>query len=182
MRGDMTTSNNESSVITPSWRQIRQSPVLLLATWGGAGLAPVAPGTVGTLAALPFVVLVLWLMSGMGALLVALVLLVLGSVASQRAGRAWGKPDHGAIVVDEVLGMLITAALPWYLLSPAISSVVFYGLAFAAFRAFDIGKPWPASWCDRHLKNGLGVMLDDVAAGCWAALVLALALQLGLLG
>ena len=179
MGGDMTTFSSDASVTTPTWQQIRHSPVLLLATWGGSGLAPVAPGTVGTLAGLPFIALLLWLLSASGVLLVAALLLVLGSVASHRAGQAWGKPDHGAIVIDEVLGMLITLALPWYLLSPTVNEALFYTVGFAAFRVFDIGKPWPASWFDKHMKNGLGVMLDDVAAGLWAALVMAGVLQLG---
>ncbi len=181
MRVDMTTSTSKSPEAVPNWLGVRRSPLLLLATWGGAGLAPMAPGTVGTLAGLPFVAMVLWFLPAAGALMIALVLLVVGSIASQRAGRKWGKPDHGAIVVDEVLGMLVTVALPWYLLSPTVSNLAFFGLGFAAFRVFDIAKPWPASWCDKHLKNGLGVMLDDVAAGLWAALVMAGGLQLGFL-
>ena len=175
----MTTFSSDASVTTPSWQQIRHSPLLLLATWGGSGLASVAPGTVGTLAGLPFIALLLWLLSASGALLVAALLLVLGSVASHHAGQAWGKADHGAIVVDEVLGMLITVALPWYWLSPTVNEALFYSAGFVAFRIFDIGKPWPASWLDKHLKNGVGVMLDDVAAGLWAALVLAGVLQFG---
>jgi phosphatidylglycerophosphatase A len=51
-------------------------------------------------------------------------------------------------------------------------------VAFALFRLFDIWKPWPVSWADRRVKGGFGVMLDDVVAGCYAAVVLALATRL----
>src|SRR5262249_7643947 len=78
--------------------------------------------------------------------------------------------DPGCVVWDEFVGQWIAlapllwlAAKPWWL-----------GLGFILFRIFDIAKPWPVSWADRRVGGGLGVMLDDVLAGAYAALSLAL--------
>jgi len=53
--------------------------------------------------------------------------------------------------------------------------------AFALFRLFDITKPWPVSWADKQLNGATGVMLDDILAGIWAAIVLLAARQFGLI-
>ncbi len=95
--------------------------------------------------------------------------------ALPRLAAGGGKVDHGAIVIDEVVGQLIAVAIPFYLLGVAILSLpeaLFLG--FVAFRLFDIVKVWPADYFDVHSKNGWGVMLDDVFAGIWAGIVVAL--------
>ena len=135
----------------------------------GSGLVPRAPGTVGSLAALlPWLVLrqLPWPLY-----LVALALaFALGVWACERAGRRIGVHDPGAFVFDEFVGQwiaLIPALLaPWWAVAAG----------FALFRLFDIAKPWPVRWADRHVGGGLGVMLDDVLAGALAALALALLL------
>ncbi len=138
-------------------------PWVLLAAWGPCGFSPVAPGTVGTLGAVPL----WWALSRLPpvALPVATLLLFgLGVVAAGRAGRYWGVTDASAIVIDEVVGYLVTVALvpfSW----PAAAA------GFALFRVFDVAKPWPASALDR-LKNPWGVVLDDVAAGLYAMAIL----------
>jgi phosphatidylglycerophosphatase A len=152
-----------------------QSPVtnrliLSLATWGGVGYLPGAPGTWGTVAALPL----WWLLTHLGPPGYYLALGVLLIAAVMVAGPAQvllGKHDHPAIVIDEVVGLLITLAgvtLSW--------TWVFYGLV--AFRAFDILKPWPISRLNRG-KSGLAVVLDDVAAGVLARLILAVFMNIG---
>ncbi len=71
------------------------------------------------------------------------------------------------MVVDEVAGQ-------WFTLLPLVAigvPLVECALpAFIAFRLFDIWKPWPVGWLDRNVKGGLGIMMDDVAAGAYAAL------------
>ncbi|PNU18990.1 phosphatidylglycerophosphatase A [Geothermobacter hydrogeniphilus] len=137
---------------------------LLLATNGGLGLAPVASGTFGTLAGIP----AFWLLSHLGGFLYTLawlLLLVIAVRVSDRAGRYYGVADDGRIVIDELLGYLVTVALLPFSWTAAI-------LGFLFFRLFDIAKLPPASWFDREMKNGLGVVLDDVAAGIYAALAL----------
>jgi phosphatidylglycerophosphatase A len=138
--------------------------VKLLATWGGSGYAPVASGTFGTLAAIPFYLLLAQLPLPLY-LLTLVAFLFLACWVSGRAEIIFQEQDSGKIVIDEVVGYLVTmTAIPleW-------RSVV---VGFFLFRFFDIVKPPPARWFDRQLKNGYGVVLDDVAAGVYAWLVL----------
>jgi phosphatidylglycerophosphatase A len=128
------------------------------------------PGTVGTLGALPL----FWALRQLplGAYLAATAALLLLAVpVATRAGAYWKVVDASPIVIDEVVGYLVTMAFfPWS-----------WGNALAGFLLFriaDVAKPWPASALDR-IKSGLGVVLDDVAAGVWAGLALAF-LRLGL--
>jgi len=143
----------------------RPGPWVLLAAWGPCGYSPVAPGTVGTLGAVPLA----WALSLAGwptYLLATAALLALGVPAARRAGRYWGVIDASAIVVDEVVGYLLAMALvpfSW----PAAAA------AFVLFRLLDVVKPWPASAFDR-IHSPLGVMLDDVAAGAYAWLIMQL--------
>lgn len=152
------------------------SPALLLATGFGTGLFPVAPGTVGSLAGLPWVWLILSTVPVSGFIPVALVLLVIGVLTARVAGRQWGQVDHSAIVIDEVLGQLITLMIPVAILGAWASPWLLYVGGFLLFRVFDITKPWPANVFDQRVKNAWGVMLDDVAAGIWAGLILTLLL------
>ena len=124
----------------------------------GVGYSPLAPGTCGTAVAVPLAYglasLALWQF--------ATVVAVLTSVAvwsAHRADRAWGTHDSGRIVIDEVVGYLVTVALvdraQWRALA----------VGFVVFRVLDIAKPWPVRWLDEHLPGGWGVVLDDFAAG-----------------
>ncbi len=137
----------------------RPGPWVVLAAWGPCGFAPVAPGTAGTLGAIPLYLA----LSRLGAdayVAVLFAFCALAAVAADRAGRWWGVADASPIVIDEVAGYLLTMALvpfSW----PAVLA------GFLLFRVFDVLKPWPASALDR-MKNGLGVVLDDLAAGVWA--------------
>lgn len=130
----------------------------------GAGLSPKAPGTVGTLAAIPIVILVSLL--GHHAYLSILIAgFILGVYVCGKTATDVQHPDHGAIVWDEIIGFMITMLfipITWQSLL----------LGFALFRFFDIVKPWPISWLDKNVHAGLGIMLDDVAAGIAAWLVL----------
>jgi phosphatidylglycerophosphatase A len=161
---------SERKVLTPAQRHaLLASPAGWLACGFGSGLAPVAQGTFGSLAAiLP------WLLLRHGSLSINLLVIAIGFVigvwACEVAGRALGVDDHRSLVWDEFVGQWI-ALLP-ALLAPWWAVV----LGFALFRLFDVWKPWPIRYLDRHLKGGLGVMLDDVIAGIFAAVVLKLLL------
>ncbi len=131
----------------------------LLAAWGPCGFSPVAPGTVGTLGAVPLA----WAVSRLepvAAWSFLVAFLALAVYAATRAGRYWQLVDAPGIVIDEVLGYLVALAFLPFTWKTAL-------LAFVFFRFFDIVKPWPASALDRW-KTGLGVVLDDVAAGLYA--------------
>jgi phosphatidylglycerophosphatase A len=165
-----------------SWRPkasvIFSSPVHLLAFGFGAGLAPIAPGTFGTLVAVP-----VWLLMAGLSLPVYLVLTaLLGLVGCWICGasaRRLGVHDYGGIVFDEIVGFLVTAAplLPAVELYP-INRYLGLAFAFGLFRLFDIWKPWPIGTLDQRVHGGVGIMLDDVVAGIYAALLLLLGLGL----
>jgi phosphatidylglycerophosphatase A len=136
--------------------------ILALATWGGVGYLPFMPGTWGTLAALP-----LWYLlarSGpWGYGLGVAALMVLGLMVAGPAQAYLGRTDHPAIVVDEVVGVLITLAG----VAPAWPAAV---LGFMVFRTLDILKPGPICWFGGG-AGGLEVMADDVAAGLAARVI-----------
>ncbi len=136
------------------------TPWVILAAWGPCGFAPVAPGTFGTLGAIPLFWALRQLPSWayMGA---TLALLLVAVPAATRAGNYWKVVDASPIVIDEVVGYLVAMAFSPWSWGTAIAG-------FVLFRIADVAKPWPASALDR-VKTGLGVVLDDVAAGVWAA-------------
>mgnify|MGYP001822853993 CR=1 FL=1 len=139
-------------------------PATLVATWFGSGLLSKAPGTWGSLAALPFAWAIAWAGGPWLLGLAAVFVFVIGLWASHLYARALGAEDPGSVVVDEVAGQ-------WLALLPVALSVAYYPLAFIAFRFFDILKPWPVSWLDKHIKGAFGIMADDVMAGLYAAAV-----------
>lgn len=139
------------------------TPERLLATWFGAGLARKAPGTWGSVAALPFA----WAIQAWGGpaalVLAASLLFLAGWAASNRLVNTTGIKDPQIIVVDEVVGQ-------WLTLACGPLSIPAYGIGLLLFRAADITKPFPASWADRKVDGGLGVMLDDVLAAVYSGL------------
>ncbi len=137
-------------------------PSSLLATWFGAGLLPWAPGTWGSLAAVPCGVALFWLSGPLGLLLATVAVFGVGLWAAHSYEQVAAIKDPGAIVIDEVAGQ-------WLVLIPAGLNPVGVVLAFLLFRAFDVAKPWPVGWADRHLKGAFGIMADDIIAGLYAA-------------
>ncbi|WP_420404953.1 phosphatidylglycerophosphatase A [Nisaea sp.] len=140
-------------------------PARIAATFFWVGHAPKAPGTWGSLAAVPFA----WLLLSLGGwkLLAAGVVLatIVGFWSSGRYAEALGGKDPGEVVIDEVAGQ-------WIALLPAALDPVSFAVGFVAFRVFDITKPFPASWADTKLDGSAGIMVDDLFAGIYAALVL----------
>ena len=135
-------------------------PAALTATVCGVGYAPYAPGTAGSLVALP----IAWFAGGPALPLLALVLILVGWGAADVMVRRIGAQDPPHVVIDEVAGQTLA-------LIPASHDVFAFAIAFLAFRATDILKPWPASWADRALSGGLGAMADDVIAGIYAGMI-----------
>ena len=140
-------------------------PAALIATGFGLGLLPLAPGSWAALAALP-AAWAIRALGGIGGLAAAVVLaLAAGWWAAGRVAQASGRGDPGAIVIDEI-------AAQWLVLLVAPRDPWSYAAAFALFRLFDITKVWPASWVDRRLHGGHGIMLDDVVAALYAMMLL----------
>ena len=143
---------------------------VFIATVGYCGYFPFAPGTVGSAAGLVVYLLVWWTQSPVveGSLIVAVY--AVGIWAGTAAERYFGGIDPGPVVIDEVLGMLITLAFMPVGLWTAIAG-------FVLFRIFDVIKPFPAGRFER-LHGGLGVMSDDAMAAVYANLSLRLTVYL----
>jgi phosphatidylglycerophosphatase A len=154
----------------PDWRFLLEHPAHFFAFGFGAGLARKAPGTYGTLVALP---LYHWLLAwGLSAGMIALLclpLFVFGIWVCDKSCRSLGVHDHGGIVWDEIVAMLLV-------LTAVPVSLTAWIVAFALFRLFDIVKPWPIRWLDAKVHGGFGVMLDDLVAALFAMVVLRLLL------
>ncbi len=144
--------------------------ILYLASNGGLGYAPFASGTVGTLAAIPLFYY-LAASSWMVQFVTITALLFLSFWICDEAGRFYQEADDGRIVIDELVGYLITTAFLPFSWPTAI-------LGFIWFRIFDIVKPPPANWFDREMKDGIGVTLDDVMAGIYATIMVRICLAL----
>jgi phosphatidylglycerophosphatase A len=144
-------------------------PSSLLATWFGAGLLPWAPGTWGSLAALPFGWLLFRYAGPFGLLAATAAVFATGLWAAQAYEKVAAVKDPGAIVIDEVAGQWL-ALVPAGIIQGGLSLMGIL-LAFLCFRVFDVAKPWPVGWADRHLKGAFGIMADDIIAGIYAAAV-----------
>lgn len=143
---------------------------VFIATVGYCGYFPLAPGTVGSAAGLVFYLLVWWLQSPAVEVALIVGLFAAGVWAGTTSERYFGGIDPGPIVLDEVVGMLITLAFIPVGLGGAL-------IGFVLFRIFDVVKPFPARRLEA-LHGGLGVMADDAMAAIYANLALRLVLYL----
>jgi phosphatidylglycerophosphatase A len=147
-------------------RKVLTDPVNMLAFGLGTGLSPYAPGSVGSLLG----VVVAWFTLDLSLAYqigVAVFLSLSGIWICGESARRIGVHDHGGIVWDEIAGMYITLLVA----PPTITAWV---LAYLLFRAFDIVKPWPIRDLDHSIDGGLGIMLDDLVAALYAAILLGL--------
>jgi phosphatidylglycerophosphatase A len=143
---------------------------VFVATVAYCGYFPIAPGTVGSAAGLLFYLLVWWVHSPVFETGLVVVLFAAGVWAGTTAERYFGGIDPGPIVIDEVVGMLITLAFVPVGWSGALAG-------FVLFRIYDVLKPYPAGRFER-LHGGLGVMADDAMAAVYANLSLRIAMWL----
>lgn len=145
-------------------KSVWTNPIHFVACGFGVGAVPWMPGTFGTVVGVLFYLilspLVWWIY-----LIITLLLFFIGIVICGITNRDFGTPDHPAAVWDEIVGFLfVMIAVPrvWY----------FIVIGFILFRIFDIWKPGPIRWADRHVHGGLGVMLDDVIAAFFSWIIL----------
>jgi phosphatidylglycerophosphatase A len=141
-------------------------PAHCLALGFGSGLSPVAPGTCGTLVGIPLYLLMRDLYLPYYLIAISGLFLV-GIYLCRRTSILLGSQDPGAIVWDEIVGYLFT-------MTQAPRGLGWILAGFMLFRFFDILKPWPIAWLDRHVKGGLGIMLDDLVAGIFSLICLQL--------
>jgi phosphatidylglycerophosphatase A len=144
----------------------KQKIMVFLATGCYVGYIPFAPGTFGSLMGIPL----LWLLSKLAfpfSVLAIFFFIVLSLWVGGEAEKIFNQEDSGAIVIDEVAGMLVTfAMIPWSMQNLLIG--------FVLFRVFDITKPFPIPLIEKKLKGGFGVVMDDIMAGIYANVVLRL--------
>ena len=143
---------------------------MFIATGAYSGSLPKAPGTWGSA-----VGVLLWLLVSRLDLLpygaIITLLFFVGVLSGGAAEKIIDQSDPPQVVIDEIVGQLLAlTAVPLHPV-PIL-------LSFLLFRFFDILKPFPANWIDRHLCGGLGIMLDDIVASLYALLVLQLGLWL----
>ena len=140
------------------------NPAHFLSFGFGSGYMPVAPGTFGTLAAIP-VFLLLSQFDLLSYVVILFGMTILGVWLCAYTSQALGVHDHSGIVWDEIIGYLITM----FMVPTTWTNIL---LGFLLFRLFDIWKPWPISVLDKNMHGGLGIMLDDVLAGIFAAVIM----------
>jgi len=143
----------------------------IIATFFGSGLAPVAPGTFGSLATIPLAFFLAYYCGIYGIIGGIIVSFILGICSIPHILKA-GKHDPSYVVIDEVVGQLITFVFVAEQLQYDSHSGVVYLLGFMLFRLFDITRPQPVKWADKKLLNAWGVMLDDILAGLYAGGIL----------
>lgn len=148
----------------PNFKFLFSHPAHIFALGFGSGLALKAPGTFGTLVGFPLFWLILNYSFSTQLMIIA-ALFLFGIYVCDKTGKDLGASDHGAIVWDEIVAMMLVltfAPLTW----------LGWLVAFLLFRLFDIWKPYPICYFDANLKNGFGVMFDDLLAAIYAILVL----------
>lgn len=141
-----------------------QHPAHFFALGFGSGLAPKAPGTFGTLPGLPLYWAISTYSTSVQLAIITLLFLV-GIYFCEITGKNCGVSDHGGIVWDEIVAMMLVLIFTpffwaWWL------------IAFLLFRLFDIWKPFPIRQCDARIKGGFGVMFDDLLAAIYAIICL----------
>jgi phosphatidylglycerophosphatase A len=138
--------------------------IMAIATGLYSGYLPKAPGTWGSVVGL-IVYFFLRDLSLPAYLTTIGVLLAVGTFAAGSAEKIMDRKDPGQVVIDEIVGMLIT-------LAAAPAQPIVWLLGFGLFRFFDIIKPFPIQWIDKRIQGGIGIMMDDVVAGLYGFLVL----------
>lgn len=157
--------------MNPTPRFLLAHPSHFIALGFGAGLSPKAPGTAGTLLGWLLFPALGWSFDDVTLLVLLAVFFVGGVLAADRAGRALGVPDHGAIVWDEMVAI-------WLVLVFAPPTLLWQAVAVALFRFFDIVKPPPVRNVEAAFKGGFGVMIDDIVAAAYTLLALAVLVRL----
>jgi phosphatidylglycerophosphatase A len=160
------TVNTVPTYPNPSMRFVLQHPAFFVAFGGGAGLSPVAPGTVGTLVAFPLFWLINQNLDPVQFLLLIDIMFIAGIWCCSLTGKVLGIHDHSGIVWDEIVAFLLVLFF-----TP--DNLVWQAFAFLLFRLFDILKPQPIRYYDKKLRNGFGVMFDDLLAAFFTLLCLA---------
>ena len=158
------------NVVTPTFLQLLRKPVHLLAFGFGSGLFSKAPGTAGTLVGVLFWFFLVDL-SLTGYLAVVSIAALVGIYICGKSANDLDAHDHGGIVWDKIVGILLAMAIIPVTWTWVISS-------FLLFRLLDICKPWPISWLDKNIGGDIGIMIDDLLAGAFTLAILYLVVEI----
>lgn len=139
----------------------------LFLSFFGAGYSPKAPGTVGSLATIPLIYALSYVTNICYVLAFALILFIPACLITDWIQREDNIHDPGWIVIDEVIGMIIT----WCFIFPSREPLTLLAV-FICFRVFDIFKIWPASYFDKKVEHGFGTIFDDVLSALYAGMVI----------
>lgn len=145
--------------------------IMTMANWFGTGNVPKLPGTIGTLGAVPLVIMVSFLRSNLYYMIFTALFLVFSIYISHEAEKEYGEKDAQNIVIDEVLGYLVTMSFVDLIGVDLKQAALRLGIGFILFRIFDITKLGPIQKV-QGVKGGLGVVLDDLIAGIIACIIL----------
>lgn len=154
----------------PNLKLLLSHPAHFCALGFGSGLAKKAPGTFGTLIGMPLFLLIAEL-SFYSQLAIISALFLVGIYFCDKTGKALGVSDHGGIVWDEIVAIMLVLTVTPY-------QWQWWFAAFLLFRLFDIWKPAPIRQCDAKVKGGFGVMLDDLLAAIYTIISLKILLWL----
>jgi phosphatidylglycerophosphatase A len=148
----------------PNLKLLLSHPAHFCALGFGSGLAKKAPGTFGTLIGMPLFLLIAEL-GFYNQLAIISALFLVGIYFCDKTGKALGVSDHGGIVWDEIVAIMLVLTVTPY-------QWQWWFAAFLLFRLFDIWKPAPIRQCDARVKGGFGVMLDDLLAAIYTIISL----------
>lgn len=158
----------KKSFLSPELQKLNlKNPIHFAAVGFGSGLSPKAPGTFGTLAAIPLYLLLTSVLdlSLWSYIAVVAIAAIVGIYICANASKAMDVHDHGAIVWDEIAGYGVA-------MIAAPQGALWVIAGFVLFRFFDIVKPGPIGWLDKHTHGGFGIMVDDILAGVFTCVIL----------
>ncbi|URJ28486.1 phosphatidylglycerophosphatase A [Blochmannia endosymbiont of Camponotus sp. C-046] len=148
----------------------------LFATGFGLGTISCLPvGTVASLLAIPIWWILMYLFPFQFYFLFLIIGIGLGIYFCDHTTKIIGIHDPQSIVWDEFIGMWITLSV---VPVPIHNNWLWTIIAFLLFRIFDIVKPWPISWCDREIKGGFGIIIDDILASILSICIILLLMHL----
>lgn len=149
----------------PDWRFVTGRLSHLIAFGFGSGLVPRLPGTAGTVLALALYLALAQFLSQEAILGLTALGFIVGAWAASDTEKSLSRDDFGGIVIDEIIAF-------WLVLIFIPQSPWWYASAFVLFRLFDILKPWPIRFFDRHIPGGFGIMFDDLLAASYTLLTI----------
>ena len=148
---------------------------IIFLTFLNIGKIKHAPGTFASLAACALFFLLLNFLNYNVIFLITLSLLFYSFVAINNSFNEFEKEDPQEIVIDEVVGQMLTLlAIPIYETLYPLPNIYYFVVAFLFFRLFDVWKPYPISYVDSDVKGALGIMLDDIIAGIYSIIIITL--------